>query len=297
MPDQEQGLDIAAMLADAPKISDTPAVVEPGQQGKPPEGTVEGKPSVVEPQQKPEGTEADGGKLGPDGKPIVTKPADGTVPPPPVPQAQPPAPGLSAEDLRRQTEAIAKLLEGQKSQEKTPPGKPEPPFKVEIPQQLLAAMASEDPTERGTATNFVINGAMNAVYSKIAQEMTTRFEQIMEHIPRLVEQRTTAQTKTKEIYDDFYGKYPTLKNEALVPLIQQRAKALATAKGDAFVWDEKFRDELGADVMGIISSVAGKPAATPPAPKVQPKEPPFSAGKTPRVDGSGKNPFLDAIGV
>lgn len=232
-------------------------------------------------------------------KPAAAKPsepADGGVKKP-----EPPSQDL-ARLVAQQQETITQLLAAQ-NKPKEPAKKDEPKapaFNVDIPQEMLAAMASEDPGERAHATKLLINGSMNMVWNKMEQALTAVVAQVREALPQMIQSHTTTTKTQEQVFNDFYGKFPQLNNPALQPVVVNVAARLAQADkaaGRQWSWNDEFRDRLGQEVLQLISGVApqGQQQTPPQAPAKQPFVAP--RGNRSGTLNGGANPFLDAIGL
>jgi hypothetical protein len=280
---EDGGIDIASMLFDAPKNgADVPngtgeQKVETGGEGDK-GGEAQKPPTNVQPLKE------------------GVKPGEAAVVPAVAPQAVPPAvDSATVTAIAAQGEAIKSLLE--KSQQGSGEKAPNTPrFNVSLPDKLLTAMASEDAGERGAATNILVNNMLNFMWDNVQREMEARFG----NVPKMIESHMGRAEQTRRIYDDFYQKYPNLNKPELMPVVQNVAKQIISAKGQNFTWNEAVRDEIGAAVIGLIKAAGGDVTTTPPAgKKPAPKETPFVAGKGNRGAGTGeeKSPFLSSIGM
>lgn len=156
------------------------------------------------------------------------------------------------------------------SRPETPP-EPEDYFPdVAVPPALINAMASDDPTERQTATTLLVRGTMNMVMRK-SVEMWQQF--IREGLPELLEQHTTVQAQAKSIEQDFYGTYPKLNNPALKPLIATITQQEIQGLGQQYRgWTPELRDAIATKVLGLFAGLMDAPTQ-PASPQVQPFSP------------------------
>lgn len=159
----------------------------------------------------------------------------------------------------------------------TEPAAPEEPSDhfedFAIPDRIMQAMASEDPQERGIATNLVIKGAMNVVFRKMREDLR---QFVNEGLPEYFQSFTQAQTQVRSIHDDFYGTYKDFDKPELKPIISMIAQRYIAEQGQAYKgWTPAVRDEVAKRVVTLLSLGAPAPAA--PAPPAAPFTPTPSA--------------------
>lgn len=287
MADNDGGIDISALLGDAPSIpSQEPA---PGTKAPEPKaGEVIPPSGAKEEPPKAQDTKPDGGGQAPEpGK-------EGTPAPTPPPAAPPPD---MTERLLASQEAIARALEasGQKSGQPAGEGKPKAPkFNIAVPADIITSMASDDPKERGTAVSVLANGLMNTVYNAVVESLEQKFASV----PQLIQRHLDSHQSAQSIRNDYYSKFPSHDNPALHAVVTNVAARLvkeSPGKG----WSPELRDKVGAEVQRIImAAVGGEP---PPADagksKPAPKDPPFSTKGSNRGGAEKPNAFLDSVGA
>lgn len=206
----------------------------------------------------------------------ATLPADGGVP------GSQPAPTPAAPDPREQelTELRAQLAElrgfVEASRQPMPAVQPTaqpaaavdqvPPYMFQIPQQLMQGLASEDIAERTTAVQHLLAGMARSVHRTLSQQMEERFRAVPEHVQTIVNGREAA----REIFNDFYGAYPELRNPALMPVVQQIS---STFERNGEKWSAKLRDKIAAEVYKTL----GRPLPGQQAQAQQTQVPPTEA--------------------
>lgn len=154
-----------------------------------------------------------------------------------------------------------------------------PEYNFDIPDQLLAAMASEDPKDKKIGTMMLVRGVAQGIHKTI---MTTMAQDV---IPRVIQgaveatRAQIAQEKQMEMMrNDFYSNHKDLDKPELKPFISQTSLMLMKEQ-NATAWTPEFRDALANRVRGILQSVAGGAA----------KQPAISTGSPTRVAA----PMLD----
>lgn len=219
------------------------------------------------------------------------------------------------EELRRQLEEQRqivlqlqqRLIEAQQQPPQQPgraageaaKGEEDPFAQVQIPDEIVRLLESDDPLDRKRALAALVAGTGRLVYQRVLD----RVQALSETLPRQVEQAALSVAEQQRIYADFYGKFPELNRPELRPLVAQVAQQVAQERGIT-AWSEAVRDEIGNRVKGLLASVAGvsgvaevgRPrqnvAERRPARQVQP-------GSRPRVEPqpSGPNTEVDIESV
>ncbi len=220
------------------------------------------------------------------GAPASTPPKDAAKPPPGAPPspAPPAAPQKTPEQLiAEHTASIRQMLErGPVSQPAAPvtPAKPEPEapkFNLGIPDQVLAAIRSEDPKENSLAMHAIVNGVANAVWREAQELVRQNVHEVVQAFPRIIEAHMAARQTQQEVYTDFYGTYKQFSAPEFVPLVQATALQLINEKQASGApiqgWTAEFRDEVANRLFARFPMLKGTPQ--PPAP---PKPRSFATG-------------------
>lgn len=191
-------------------------------------------------------------------------------PPAPAATATPPAPGADLGTLQQQ---IALLTEHALRTPATPPqGQPQAPdvalpqhgYSFTLPEPLVAAMASENPVERGQAIGALIQGTAQHVHREVVRHMRAEFARVM---PQFVQQQIQAATHQQALATDFYSAYPQFNNPAIKQLVGTIAPQVAHRMG-AQGWTVELRDAIAREVQNILQSVNGQaPQPAAPAPQ------------------------------
>ena len=202
--------------------------------------------------QETEAKPADGGK---------EKPAQPATPEVPEVKENPEV-NLLKEKLAAQSELIEALRANQGGKDGAEPkkeggeAKPDlPDYLVNVPDELLAGLGSEDPAERKQAVQYLIQGTAQLVHKTVAKIIDERVSGVSTSVPQMIQQAMVAQTQQKAIFDDFYGKYPELKNPVLNTIIKDTAKAL---QQEGYTeWNTNFRDALAKKVKETVAALGG----------------------------------------
>jgi hypothetical protein len=260
----------------APGADGKMTVVEP----KPAEKPADTKPAEVKPAEVKPAVEP---KLDAAGKPI---------PEPVAPQAAMPA-VLDTKPLeqliREQTATIQQSLTRAEPAKKDEP-KP-PRFTLGVPEQLVGALNSDDPKERGLALNAVVSGVANHVWDAMQTHLQEQLAQLVEGIPRVISAHSSYAKETERVSTDFFGKYEMFKGEAFGPILQDAALKVAQAwqgAGKPISWNEEFRDAVAENMFTRFPMLR---AAAPAAPAADTKRVPFATGGGARQPAPAVNEF------
>lgn len=234
---------------------DTGTVIETGAEPNVAEQILQFDPfAPAKDKETPAAPKADDKKGAPPaGKPDTqVKPQPGTAAPvAPAPVQQ----GKTPEQLiAEHTATIRQMLErGQQAPTATPaqPAKAEPEkpkFNLGIPDQILAAIRSEDPKETSLAMHAVVNGVANAVWREAEALVRQNVADLVQGFPRVIEAHMAARQTQNEVHTDFYGTYKQFSSPEFVPLVQATALQLINEKQQAGQpvqgWSPEFRDEV-----------------------------------------------------
>lgn len=172
--------------------------------------------------------------------------------------------------------------EAKPAEEKKEPPKEEPKYRPTIPDELFAALESEDPAQRRAGVSAMIGGAMNRVYSDLAKEMRASMQQIVAQMPQVIQSFQRQQDEVKAMHDTFYadnpnfGASPKFKQLVSMVAIQEAQKLGKEYKG----FTKEFQTHLAKTIEELTSVKAGKLPSSNAPPKVPPKSKSFDAGKT-----------------
>ena len=133
-----------------------------------------------------------------------------------------------------------------------------PDYAVNLPDDLMEGLASEDLATRKANMNALIKGTAQVIHRTVMQHVEQRMQQV---VPTMVTGHAHEISEQQRIHKDFYGKYPNLVGAQA--LVGQEAAALSVELGAGASWNDTFRDAVHARVMQVLQGV--RPAATPPA--------------------------------
>lgn len=250
---------------------------------------------------KPDGNEqSDGGAEG-DKDSQKPKPGDEGVKPEEKPQEQ------SLKDVLK--EVLAERAPKEETQEKPKQEEPKgPKYAPSVPNEIMAAMESEDPKVRQQGVSALIGGAMNKVYADLKAEVTSLVQQTFSQVPQILEQRETLSRQAAEFRETFYGENPEFgKSEPRKKLVAMTAVQLAQSMGKEYKgFTPEFRTKLADAVSELTGLPKGKGApGKPPEGQKPPKDKQgFQAGaKTPTrgsepsAEDALRNDIADTIGM
>lgn len=203
--------------------------------------------------------------------------AGGVVSAPPPPVQAPPevAPSAPAEPPLAQTvqelrDAIGALPEAIRQVPPTAPPQPQEdawlPRDGEqalnymqvmstVPDQLVAAIGSENPTERKAAIGQLMGIGMTIAHRMAMKQAVEQVRREMSSIlPQFVGEQIRNYDTAQQVYKDFYGKFPQLSAPQFRPIVQAEAAKLSRQLGVSG-WTPEFRDRLGAHVLGMFGQV------------------------------------------
>lgn len=178
---------------------------------------------------------------------------------PAVPQQTPQETALAAQLQQMQTQVTNLTAQVQTAQQaaltatQTQGQAPaQPQFNMQIPQEYVAALNSEDPTVRQQALNTMINGIAQAVHQRT---MTDVDQRIQGQAP-IIQQQITAQQEAQAIKQDMYSTYPELNNMMeQVAAVAQQMQSQGLSNGS---WSADLRDSIAERLSPMIPGLAQK---------------------------------------
>jgi hypothetical protein len=136
---------------------------------------------------------------------------------------------------------------------------------INIPDQLLNAMNSENPMERKAAVTQLISSSMATAHRMAVSQSTRMMQQTIARVlPGYVAERIQQHERQREVFTDFYQTYPDLSAPAIRPIILEQAQALQKHYGNPG-WTPQFRDALGTHVRNMLRGFAPPTGAPAPA--------------------------------
>lgn len=164
----------------------------------------------------------------------------------PVQQPSPEMAALMAQNatLGQELQSIKTQMAQMQGQAPAPPSGVQPPagqeaqaYNFRVPDQYLAALASEDAEQRRGALNGLLNGVANSV----AQSLRAEMQQQMQTVPDMITSQSAHYAQQQEINRDMYGMYPELAQYR--HLVGPTAMAVAR-ETQAQSWTPQLRDEV-----------------------------------------------------
>lgn len=219
-----------------------------------------------------------------------------SVPPAPTPPVQAGSPVQSGSEL---DQVLRTLAETQRTvmelvaRQQTPaaPTTPTAPTQPEVPQyefnltdDMDKLLLSEDPTDRRRALLMMAQGVAQSVHRRVREEYRQHFTDAIGKYEKTFNGRLSAIGSAQRIYNDFYGTYPQLQKEELLPVVQAVTGQVTKEMGNS--WSPQIRDEIARRVFTVLTSVQPpqaeprSPAPTPPPARMP--RPPVMRGMTTR---------------
>lgn len=215
--------------------------------------------------------------------------------PPAVPvapaAAAPTAPSPTADEilalnrqLLEQNRMLSERLAGTPAPKKEEPKEdPIPAYAFNLPKEIEDAWNSEDPATRMGALRAVLSASLQTAHRQLRNEYRQFVERQSEQMVGSLTQRNAAAERNKSIFNDFYGKFPTLNQpelRSLVATVTQQVEAETGAKA----WSPELRDKIGERVFSVLKRVAPGTSGSEP-PKSTTSAPPKMRGATARPAG------------
>ena len=144
-----------------------------------------------------------------------------------------------------------------------------PDYDFDIPDQLVTMLASEDAGERKQAMGALTKGIAQTIHQETMGTVAKVIATLQTEMPQAMMQQVEQKQQQAQIGKDFYSKYPTLNNPALMPTVSSVAKTLMQQDlllGIQPQWNEAFMDRVATGVQALF----GKPATPTPTPETPP---------------------------
>lgn len=234
-----------------------------------------------------------------------------TIPPQPAATPTPTPPAPDERDLRLQSlqAQVDQLLEAAKKPAETPapaagqqdapaPDAPKP-INVQLPDPLLGAIFGEDPVAARQGLNAVVSGLATSLNHAVVTQIAALRTEIMGQIQGIGQQsEEQVQTQTAATQrDDYFKTFPDHNKPVLVPILAQLSRELA-AELPGVVWDDNFRNTLGARMNAKLREL-GVPSATPPSAAPAPAPAPAAflpQGARPERENEDDNIIMATLG-
>lgn len=233
------------------------------------------------------------------GKPAA-KPGDTGTPAAPAPVTTKVEPSALERTIQEQAQTIRELTSRSAADAKpAAPEETKPRFNLGVPPQMIEAMASEDPKERGMAVQALVNGVANHVWDAVQANFQ---KEVLPVLTQVVQRELDGRNKVQAIYSDMSSAHPALVKPEVVPLVQNIAAMVGTerhAAGKSLEWSAEFRDEIAERVYSFLPGL--RPPATDPNAvdpnKPNGKTPTFSTGGGSRPAAVPVNEFMEIVNV
>lgn len=121
-----------------------------------------------------------------------------------------------------------------------------PPYMYQVPPQVVAALAHEDPNIRGQALAAWTAASLQQVHHGVRQELTKVIAKMREEVPLVIQTMLQYQNATQSIFQDFYGTYKEFDKPEFRQVILSVAQAVKAERPDLAQggWNARFRDEV-----------------------------------------------------
>lgn len=184
-------------------------------------------------------------------------------------------------------------------------------FNLTLPQELTAAIFSDDEATAHAGISRLINDFGTIVYHTAAAQTRAYVDQQIGQLVSLAEQGQTEQVHNQareQGQAQYFEAFPDHKNPLIEPILRVQAQAMA-AEFPALPWGPDYINALGARVNGYIASLTGQPApsaepAPQPAPGSQPPARPAAmipvGSRTSAAPGSepeGSDLIIDTLNI
>lgn len=234
---------------------------------------------------------AEPAQAAPPGAPPASAPAG---PAPGAPSSPPSTEAALAEIVNQNREVLERIANGQPAPA-APAQAPSqqddtPAYAFNVPDPIMAAMASEDPAVRRQGVNTLVQGLGRAIHRTIVTQMRGEFMQVMQNYVANAQQH---QQTVAEIKRDYFSAYPQHNHPQLAPIIRQISVDVA-GEWRSQKWDAKMRDEVGSRVERFLAQFRAAPAASP-APAAPPMQTPPGARPAPSNLPQDQQEMIDLL--
>ena len=121
----------------------------------------------------------------------------------------------------------------------------------QVPEQLLNAINSDDPSMQAQGMQAVMIGVARAVTQQLHGHFTPQLASVDERIQTSINNTIQAQS----VFQDFYGAYPVLNNPAYLPLVQATMAQMKLEPEFANAqYGPQLRDALAARVAALLNT-------------------------------------------
>ncbi len=153
------------------------------------------------------------------------------------------------QQLTETRNAIAQPQQAQPGQQAQPQV---PQFNMNVPEQYVVALSSEDPAVRQQALNQLVNGIAQTVHQQTMNDVRTQVQQVGPQ----VQQQISQEQESNRIQQDMYGTYPELSNMMeQVVAVAQNMQSTGMSNG---TWTPELRDAIAERLSPMIPGLAQK---------------------------------------
>jgi len=178
-------------------------------------------------------------------------------------------------------------------------------YEMSVPDEIVEALANEEPRVRKQALNALVNGISNKLAKDFGNAMAVMARHVQEQAVQAALGQVDNRTNEQKVRDDFYNNNADLKElvnnlPALDAVVWQTTQQIATATG-AKGWSPQLRDQVAATLrlqLKLPTAAPAKAAPTAPAPR----KASFNAGgggpSSGRPNGAAdQNEFMSVLGA
>jgi hypothetical protein len=148
-----------------------------------------------------------------------------------------------------------------------------PPYNFNIPDELVNAMADENPGVRKAAISALIQGTGQAIHREVVKAIRAEIPEVARRVSM---EESRAGTASQNIFNDFYNKYPQYRTPEAMEIVKVAAAEVMRETG-LTTWNEPLRDAIAmrtqTKIQKLMTKLPASPAKTQAAP-VAPKTPP-----------------------
>lgn len=220
-------------------------------------------------------------------QPVAAQPVVTTAQPAPQTTAVPSPEAQALRDAAQALTASATAMRQPQGQPQGPQADPSLDYLFEMPQEVAAALVNENPQVRIKAHQFVNAAMAKEVHSRIRNEF---LQYAQTEVPKMIQSMLSAHTFRQNIQQDFYGKYPQFKSEALAPVVASITQKVLQSQpaGSNVAWNDSLRDQIANEIFALIPALRSNSAPNTPAPQVNSPSTPVS--QPPRIFSNGARP-------
>lgn len=197
-------------------------------------------------------------------------------------QGDKPAPAEGNDAIKEVLLQAAKDINADKASAKSDDAPAEgnevPEYNMQIPDEIMGAIRSEDPQEAAKGVNALANGLAVTIHKRVLSEFSQKMSTMQQGLPQAIQQVVALERHNKAVFDDFYGTYKQFNNPQLYPIVLAEAQKLSKETG-AKGYSQAFKKVLASRLTKLLQS-ATAPAQSPA--QAPAKQPEFNGGSNSR---------------